>query len=206
MELITRRFLLRDFAEGDGPDFVAYHADPRTLSSRGREEPDAAEAGGLLERFRAWALERPRRNYQLAVVRLTEPQSLVGCCGLRTDGCGDGKAELGIELAPTFWGRHGYAIEIARALLDFGFRDLGLDEIGGVSTNANIRVARLATWFGAVAAETRPGPDWMLARGWSETEWRIAREAWARYATPERRKQPQASCAKARPREATGVL
>jgi RimJ/RimL family protein N-acetyltransferase len=35
--------------------------------------------------------------------------------------------ELGIELAPNYWGRYAYAIEVGRALLDFGFRELRLN-------------------------------------------------------------------------------
>jgi [ribosomal protein S5]-alanine N-acetyltransferase len=46
-------------------------------------------------------------------------------------------AELGIELAPQFWSRYAYAIEVGQALIDFGFRDLGLQEIRGVSVSAN---------------------------------------------------------------------
>jgi len=138
-----------------------------------------------LETFRLWAGERPRRNYQLAIVQLQEPQAMVGCCGLRGAGCETGRAELGVELAPQYWGRYGYALEVTHALLEFGFGDLGLCEIGGFTAGANARVARLASWFGAVAIATRPGPDWMRARGWRETKWRISRDCWERRTSPD---------------------
>jgi ribosomal-protein-alanine N-acetyltransferase len=181
MEIITGRFLLRDFDEGDRSAFLAYHSDPRFLAFYGPQEADPSHAQSLLETFRLWAEERPRSNYQLAIAPSREPQAMVGCCGLRATGC-EGRAELGIELAPEYWGRYGYAIEVTDALLEFGFCDLGLREIRGRTVSANARVARLARWFGAVALATRPVPARMLARGWRETEWRITRASWERAA------------------------
>ncbi len=148
MEIITRRFLLRDFTEAERPAFIAYHADSRYLALSGPDGEDPQHSQSLFQMFRDWTSERPRRNYQLAVLQRQEPQALVGCCGLRGAGCELGKAELGIELAPAYWARHGYAIEVGRALLEFGFSDLGLQEIYGVTVDANAQIARLAEWFG----------------------------------------------------------
>lgn len=175
---MTPRLVLRDFTEAERSGFLAYHADPRYLALSGRDEADPAHSRHLFQRFRDWSSEQPRRNYQLAVLQRQEPQALVGCGGLRGAECEAGRAELGIELAPVYWGRYGYAIEVGRALLEFGFRDLGLQEIYGVTADANARVARLAEWFGAEAVATRPGATWMSTRGWNETEWRITRERW----------------------------
>jgi len=180
MEIMTRRLLLRDFTEVERPGFIAYHADPRYLALAGPNEEDPKHSQRLFQTFRDWTSEQPRRNYQLAILQRQEPQTLVGCCGLRGAGCEVGKAELGIEFAPDYWARHGYAIEVGRALLEFGFGDLGLQEIYSVTVDANARVARLAEWFGAEAVATRPGAAWMSARGWNETEWRITRDQWRR--------------------------
>jgi RimJ/RimL family protein N-acetyltransferase len=86
-------------------------------------------------------------------------RSYIGCCGLRRESHTSDQAELGIELAPQFWGRYAYAIEVANAVIEFGFRDLGLKEIRGISVSANLRVARLAHRYGFVAIGTRPTPD-----------------------------------------------
>jgi ribosomal-protein-alanine N-acetyltransferase len=176
MELLTSRFLLRDFMASDRAAFLAYQQDPRYLELHGADEAAPSHAEALFETFKRWGSERPRRNYQLAAARRHEPTSLVGCCGLRMQDCGQGRAELGVELAPDYWGRYAYALEISRALLDFGFDELGLTEIFGVTASAKDRVARLATWFGATVTARRPGPLWMQARGWTEVEWRITRQ------------------------------
>ena len=135
MEIISQRFLLRDFAESDGPAFLAYHADPRYAEFYAPEEVGPDQGQELLQRFSRWATERPRRNYQFAIAYFGNPRELVGCCGLRGEGFGADRAELGIELAPLYWGRYGYAIEIASALLKFGFRDLELTEVRGFSNS-----------------------------------------------------------------------
>jgi ribosomal-protein-alanine N-acetyltransferase len=176
MELITKRFLLREFVEDDLPVFSAYHADPRSLEFyRGEVVPGHAQ--DLFDAFKAWANEHPRRNYQLAIAKRDDSQLLIGCCGLRGADCEVGKAELGIELAPQYWGRYGYAVEVMRALVEFGFGSLGLKTIYGVTVSVNDRIARVASSFGAVAV-TRPTPAWMVARGWSQVEWQVTREQW----------------------------
>ena len=177
MEMITKRFLLRDFVEDDLPAFAAYHDDPRSLEFYGAEEAKPGYARELFDVFKTWAKEHPRRNYQLAIVQRQGLQRLVGCCGLRTADSESSKAELGIELAPQYWGRYGYAIEVMRALVEFGFGSLGLKKIYGGTVSTNARIARLASSFGAVAT-TRHTPAWMAARSWSQIEWHVTREQW----------------------------
>ena len=171
MEILTTRFLLRDFIDSDESAFVAYQADPRMLEFYGDEAAKPGHAGQLLQDFRAWAQELPRRNFQLAIVRRDEAGRLVGCCGLRGVDSAARSAELGIELAPGEWGRYGYAIEVMRALAKFGFEELRLDELYGSTVSANVRIARLASSLGAVATRLDTSA-WMTARGWSQVEWR----------------------------------
>jgi RimJ/RimL family protein N-acetyltransferase len=179
VEIITKRFLLRDFIQEDEPAFLAYHADPRYAEFCSSEEVTPDFTHDLLQRFMQWAAEVPRRNYQLAIVDRRSLE-LIGCGGLRQEGDRAGCAELGIELAPQYWGRYAYAIEVGKALIDFGFRDLGLKEVLGLSVSANLRVSRLAERYGFYAAGIRPGSDWMRMQGWSQIEWQLTRESWER--------------------------
>ena len=180
MELETRRLRLREFVEADRPAFLAYQADPRSLAFRGPEHSTADHADRLLAMFREWSLELPRLNYQLAITPKGRPGELIGCCGLRMAGCPAGVGEIGIELSPDWWGRHGYAVEVGHALIAFGFDQLSLDELRGTTVSANQRIARLAEWFGAERHDTRTVPGGMSDHGWDETEWRIVRAQWAR--------------------------
>jgi [ribosomal protein S5]-alanine N-acetyltransferase len=178
MEIATRRFLLRDFVESDRSPFLDYQSDPRSLTFYGSEESSAEHAAHLFEMFQSWASDFPRLNYQLAITQRREPFALVGCGGLRGMECEKGEMEFGIELAPNYWGRYAYAIEVGRALLDFGFNELGLEVISGSTVSANVRIARLAEWSGAEVVAMRPGSSWMSERGWNEVDWRITRERW----------------------------
>ena len=174
---MTERLLLREFTNEDAQAFFAYHADPRSAEFYAPEEAAPDHARELLLVFIRWASEQPRRNYQLALAELRTPRELVGCCGLRLEGLGAGTAAFGVELAPDCWGR-GYASEAARALLGFGFRELKLAAVRGVSISANVRVAALAQRIGLVEVGMRPGSAWMRARGWNHIEWQVTRERW----------------------------
>ncbi len=178
MEIVTKRFLLRDFVESDRAPFLDYQSDPRSQLFYEPSEASPENSTRLFETFCTWAFEHPRLNYQLAIVQRREPYVLVGCCGLREKECDAGEMELGIELAPNYWGQYAYAIEVGRALLDFGFRELRLKVSSGSTVSANMRIARLAEWIGAEVVATRPGSTWMSERGWSEVDWQITREQW----------------------------
>ncbi|MDN5760452.1 MAG: GNAT family N-acetyltransferase, partial [Tomitella sp.] len=154
---------------------------PRMREYHGPDEASPAHAERLFETFQTWASERPRRNYQLAVVQRRAPFALMGCCGLRGAEHEAGGAELGIEFAPDYWGRYGYAVEVGQALLAFGFGELRFEVITGSTVSANARVARLVEWFGAEVQAIRPGPEWMAARDWKAVEWRIGRERWEQW-------------------------
>lgn len=81
-------------------------------------------------------------------------------------------AEFGLQLAADYWGR-GLATEAARAMLQLAFLDLDLREVCGVTVTENTRGQRLVTRLRFTRLEPRPGPDWMRARGWSQTVWRL---------------------------------
>jgi ribosomal-protein-alanine N-acetyltransferase len=189
MEVTTARFLLRDFVQADRPAFLAYQADARNAAFYGPDEAKPEHAARLFETFQAWAAERPRRNYQFAIVQQREPHALVGCCGLRAAGCLTEEAEFGIELAAAYWGRHGYAFEVACALLDFGFDELKLAVISGSTVSANQRIVRMAEYFGAEVVTICSGAPWISVRNWSEVQWRITRERWATRKSFDRRLQ-----------------
>ncbi|MEQ8286861.1 hypothetical protein [Thalassospira sp.] len=48
----------------------------------------------------------------------------------------------------------------------------------GDTASGNKRIAKLANWFGAEITAERPGPDWMVERGWTEIDWSLHRHVW----------------------------
>lgn len=177
MQITTARLLLREYAADDLPALLAYHADPRAREFYGPEEGRPDQICELLETFTTWAGERPRRNYQLVIAPREDPRTLAGSAGLRQIGLEAGRADLGLELHPASWGQ-GYATEAASALLDFGFGELGLLSVRGLTVSANARVTRLVRRLGFELVGTHAGAVWMRERHWSETEWQLTRERW----------------------------
>ena len=136
-ELRTARLTLRRWRDSDRADFAAMNADgevmeffPRTLD---RTESDEAidYAYGHFERhgFGFWAVEAPGVAPFIGFVGLWVP---------RFDSPFTPCVEVGWRLARRFWGC-GYATEAARASVDFGFSQLGLDEILAFTVPANRR-------------------------------------------------------------------
>ncbi len=176
MELIGERITLRDFRPDDGPAFAAVLGDPRHQEFSGPDEGGPDHARRLVESFLDWAAERPRRNYQLAVAP-RQGGELLGSCGLRGHGREEGEAEFGLGLAAGSWGR-GIGREAACLILDFGFRELRLRKVVGISVTENSRVSRLVASLGFELASSPPGTPWMQERGWTYTEWRLTAERW----------------------------
>lgn len=170
MEIATNRFVLREFNHEDELAFLAYHAEPRYAEFCSPAELEAEYTTELFYSLIQWSREQPRCNYQFAIVPCQNKKELIGCCGLRTKGYGANQAELGIELAPQYWGRYRYAIEIVSSLLEFGFEQLGLQEVKAFSISANLRVVRLAHRYGFVEIGSSVSSTWMEKQGWKQTE------------------------------------
>jgi ribosomal-protein-alanine N-acetyltransferase len=173
IEIRGDRFALRDLCEADRDRFLAYQLDPRYLRLYDFAAADRDRARSLFDLFLEWQHERRRRNIQLGVF---DSDGLCGCAGLRKTG--DREAILGIELAPSHWGRFRLALDVAATLVEFGFEDLGLRRIVGDTASGNRRVAKLARRFGAEIVASRDGPEWMRRRGWHEVDWALRRGDW----------------------------
>jgi RimJ/RimL family protein N-acetyltransferase len=127
MLLKTERLLLREFVDEDWsalhdveslPEVARYqHFEARTV------EESRAYVRGAVEGAR----EEPRLTYDLAVVLVGEDR-LIGRVGLGITDREIGEAVLWYTLHPAYWGQ-GYGTEAARALVDVGFRELGLHRI-----------------------------------------------------------------------------
>ncbi len=165
---------LRDLTENDRDAFISYQIDPRYRRLYDFAQ-DIERPSRLFDQFLEWQREIPRRNFQLGIYEKRSDR-LLGCGGLRRTG--ERAAVLGIELAPSEWGRFRRAIDAAMALLSYGFDVLELDEILGDTASGNRRIEKLARWFGAELVADREGPVWMKTRGWREVDWSLSRDGW----------------------------
>jgi RimJ/RimL family protein N-acetyltransferase len=83
---------------------------------------------------------KPRTSFILAVVTLDG--DLIGAAGLKLTDGERRHGELAYVLAKDSWG-FGYATEVARRLIAFGFNDLGLDQITATCHPENLASARV---------------------------------------------------------------
>ena len=139
--LQTPRLLLRPWRESDLLPFAEMNADPRVMeyfpNRLSRSESDALvahiQAHFQQHGFGLWALEVVGRAPFIGFTGLSIPkfQAHFTPC-----------VEIGWRLSAEYWG-HGYATEAARAVLDFGFHQLGLKEIVSFTVPANQRSRRV---------------------------------------------------------------
>jgi RimJ/RimL family protein N-acetyltransferase len=144
--LSTPRLHLRLWRDEDLPVFAAMSADPRVMEffpktlDRAESDVMAARVRDHFARhgFGFWAVEVPGVAQFIGIVGLAIPSfetHFTPC------------VEIGWRLDPEHWGR-GYATEAARAALEFGFRELALEEIVAFTVPTNLRSRRVMERIG----------------------------------------------------------
>lgn len=136
MILETNRLLLRDFTEDDWPALHAVESLPEVARYQDFDPRTEDESRAYVIAASKDGEEDPRQTYDLAVILRGEGR-LIGRCGLGISNADIGEAVLWYTLHPEHWG-HGYTTEAARAIVDFGFRELGLHRIWADCDPANI--------------------------------------------------------------------
>lgn len=144
--LTTPRLLLRAWRDSDREPFATLNADPRVMeffpSVLDRAASDATveriEAHFAKHGFGLWAVELPGIAPFAGFVGLMIPSFTAAFTPC---------VEIGWRLAREYWD-HGYASEGARAVLDFGFDRLALDEIVSLTAVGNQRSRRVMERIG----------------------------------------------------------
>ncbi|HEU4325364.1 MAG TPA: GNAT family N-acetyltransferase [Roseiflexaceae bacterium] len=127
IRLETPRLLLREHELDDWHALHILESDPEVLRYLDQQARSEAEVQLALPQVIAWRYARPRVRYAFMIVERDSGAAL-GWCSLTMRDFAGGLAEIGYMLRRDVWGR-GYGTEVARALLDFGFGDLGLRRI-----------------------------------------------------------------------------
>ena len=176
MRITTERLVLREFGEDDWRAVLDYQRDPFYLRYYPWEDRDEPEVRAFVDMFRGWKAERPRRRFQMAIVR-REDGRLIGNCGLRRKPDNDWEADIGYELSPQHWG-HGYAIEAARAMVDFGFRELRLQRITSWCIADNVASARVLDRLGFKREGRLRRNEFFKGRWWDTLLYALLAEEW----------------------------
>jgi len=124
--LETERLQLRPFTLEDEAAVFALASDPEVARFvRFEAHRTLAETRAFLELVE----QHYRRGdpFAWAIVR-REDDRLIGSCGFVSQAVERCSAEIGYWLGKAYWGR-GYAVEAARALVQFGFQQMGLARV-----------------------------------------------------------------------------
>jgi ribosomal-protein-alanine N-acetyltransferase len=124
--LETDRLLLRPFASDDVETVYRLVNDPEIVATTRTLHfpyPEGAAVRWIAQQPEAWLTGRAA----IFAITLKRTGLVLGAIGLEIDAA-DERAELGYWLDPAFWNR-GYASEAAEAVVEFGFRRLGLNRL-----------------------------------------------------------------------------
>jgi [ribosomal protein S5]-alanine N-acetyltransferase len=147
MRLTTARLVLREFEEDDWRAVLAYQSDPRYLRYYAWSGRDEAAVREFVGRQIASQSHVPRHSFQVAITLPAEHSRLIGNCGVRVNDPERREGNIGYELAPADWGR-GYGTEAARAVLAYGFDQLGLHRIWAECVADNVASAHVLEKLG----------------------------------------------------------
>lgn len=164
MNLHTPRLLLRPFESHDAPAIHAYAGDPEVVVHV-EWGPNTEEQ---TRRFLEDTLQRQqhpdRRDFPFAVVLRSENQ-LVGGTHLYVEHPEIREAWIGYVLAQAYWGQ-GIITEAARALLVFGFDELGLHRIYATCRPENLGSQRVLEKIGMTREGHLRQHKWMKGQWW----------------------------------------
>lgn len=180
MILQTQRLHLREFVWGDLEAVYAYQSDPLAVQHLCSGPATREDCGRELALYIAQQAVAPRLRYALALALPASAEAL-GCCSLKLDSARQRQGELGYILRRAAWG-HGYMTEAARALLAFGFEQLGLERVIATCNPANTASIRVLERLGMRYEGLLPQKKWCKGQ-WRDTsryalpadEWRARR-------------------------------
>ncbi|ORT54899.1 GNAT family N-acetyltransferase [Streptomyces sp. CB03238] len=171
--LETPRLVLRTVTEHDLDDVVALDNDPEVMRYVNGGRPASREE------VRAGSLRRLMgRGFWAAEARVTG--EWLGWFSLEPlEGEGEGVVELGYRLRRAAWGR-GYATEGSRALIDKGFRELGVRRVTANTMTVNAGSRRVMEKCGLTYVRTffEEWPDVIEGSDQGDVEYAATREEW----------------------------
>lgn len=130
----TERLLLRQFTTDDADFIIELLNDPSYIQNIGDRNIHTVEDA------QTYILNGPIASYDkngfgLCMVILKETSESIGMCGLiKRDTLKD--VDLGYAFLPHFWGK-GYAVEAAKAALEYGWQTVGLKRIVAITDPLN---------------------------------------------------------------------
>lgn len=177
IEITTSRLRLREFRPGDWRAVHAFGSDPEVMRYMLAGDPfTERRSRAYVAEAIAWAKEVPRTNYGFAITLLASGQ-LIGGCRLGITDRERREADVGYGIHRSYWNQ-GYGTEALRALLEFGFGELGLSRIVAEVVAANARSIRVLQKAGMKPEAEFRDRLWFDGRWWDSYRYALTSEEW----------------------------
>ncbi|MFN6528063.1 GNAT family N-acetyltransferase [Nostoc sp. ChiSLP03a] len=142
----TKRLILRDFVESDWQEVHQYAADAEVVRYLTFGPNTEEDTKNFLQKEISLQGEKPRQHFALAVT-LKPQKQLIGICRISVRDTDNQIGSIGYSFTKEFWGQ-GYATEAVKAVVSFGFHELGLHRIFATCHPENIASARVMQKIG----------------------------------------------------------
>ncbi|MCD4731545.1 MAG: GNAT family N-acetyltransferase [Bacteroidales bacterium] len=138
MTISTIRLIIREISWDDAEHIHAIHSIPEVDEYNTLGIPkDIEETKNLIRSAIEDQTNKTRKEFAW-IVRLKESDIIIGLCGMFLSADKFKMGEIYYKLLPEHWG-NGYATEIAKALVSFGFKDIKLHRIEAGTAVGNIK-------------------------------------------------------------------
>ena len=140
-QIETERLLLRRMTHDDAAAFFEMMTNPAVLAHAEFDPPldSIADARNLLDTVNDWFTKKTGWRWGLV---LKTNQTLIGRAGFMGYSAYDRRAEIGCICHADYWGQ-GYATEVVRRMVQFGFEEMNLHRIEAECNAGNIASARV---------------------------------------------------------------
>ncbi|MEH1989319.1 GNAT family N-acetyltransferase [Nostoc sp.] len=162
--LETQRLILRDFVESDWQEVHKYAADAEVVRYLTFGPNTEEDTKNFLQREILLQGKEPRQHFALAVI-LKPQKQLIGICRISVQDTDNRIGSIGYSFTKEFWGQ-GYATEAVKAVISFGFQELGLHRIFATCHPENIASARVMQNIGMQQE------GYLREHHWIKGEWR----------------------------------
>ena len=146
LPLETERLILREYRESDTADVHEYAKDPEVVRHMPWGPNTEVDSREFHKRIAAEQAADPRVSWELAIELKAEGR-VIGGCGVRIQNAENREADMGYVLNRAYWGQ-GIITEAARAMLAFGFNQLGMHRIWATCHPDNIGSIRVLEKIG----------------------------------------------------------
>ena len=120
----TNRLVVRHFNSSDKPEFFGMMGNSNVMDPIPLKALSQIESNKKLKEL--IGLYNLKTNKQIWAVHLKNNTNLIGLCGLIINN--EIENEIAYRFREDYWG-FGYGSEIAKGLIDFGFKELGFELI-----------------------------------------------------------------------------